>query len=288
MTFTQDIEPRWAPGMRGTGAGYRTGGLSGIGARFLNATADRKLAPVRLEPHKGKPRPVPAGPFCSATYVSIAKSCPSSCRFRDGACYVTAGFTAPLSRALDDSAHRSTGDQVIDAESALLEGAFRRAQVPQDGARGGRDLRLHIGGDVPSETALQRLAWAVDTWLYRGGGAVWTFTHRWRELRRSVWGRISVLASVETVAEANAARRLGYVPAIVVLRFPSRRAFRLEAMRDQVVPCPAETSGGRVTCVECRMCLDADALRRRGKAIGFAVHGIGAAKVRLPVMTEAM
>ena len=166
----------------------------------------------------------------------------------------------------------------------MIEAAFKRSQVPQDGARGGRDLRLHIGGDASSEKAAQRLAWAVETWRYRGGGAAWTFTHRWREIHPGAWGEISALASVESAEEAEEARRRGYVPAIVVERFPSRRAFRIRGMRDDVIPCPNETSGGAVTCVECRLCLDAPALRRRGKAIAFAVHGLGASKVRLPVV----
>jgi hypothetical protein len=282
--FEQEESRTWTPGTSGTGSSYHAGGRGKGGARLLFASADRKLSPVRLDPHRSRPRPVPIGPYCAATYSSIEATCPPSCRFRAGACYVTAGFTAQLARSLDDAARGKGGDAVADAEAALIEAAFKRAQVPQDGARGGRDLRLHVGGDAASEAAAQRLAWAVDTWRYRGGGDVWTFTHRWREIRRGAWSSISVLASVESAAEARAAQRLGYVPALVVKRFPSRRAFRVRGMRGLVVPCPNETTGGEVTCVECRLCLDADALARRGKAIAFAVHGVGASKVRLPLV----
>lgn len=280
--FEQEESRLWRPGMPGTGSAYRTGGSGGKGARLLYATADRKLAPVKLEPHRGRPRPVPVGPYCAATYVSIEATCPTSCRFRDGACYVTAGFTAQLARSLDAAARGSGGDAAVDAEAALIEAAFGRAQVPQDGARGGRDLRLHVGGDASSEEAAQRLSWAVDTWRYRGGGAAWTFTHRWREIHRGAWGEISALASVESVAEANEARRRGYVPALVVDAFPSDRAFRPSGTSLRFVPCPAETRG--TTCVECRLCLDDGALRRGGRAIAFAVHGLGRSKVHLPVL----
>lgn len=280
--FEQEESRVWTPGMSGTGSAYHAGGRGKKGARLLYASADRKLSPVRLDPHYGRPRPVPIGPYCAATYVSIKATCPESCRFRDGACYVTAGFTAQLARKLDVAARGRSGDEAVDAEASLIESAFKRAQVPQDGARGGRDLRLHIGGDASSERAAQRLAWAVDTWRYRGGGAAWTFTHRWREIHPGAWGQISTLASVETAAEATEARRRGYVPALVVESFPSRRAFSVRGMRGKVIPCPAETIG--TTCVECRLCLDAPALRRRGKAIGFSIHGLGASKVQLPVL----
>lgn len=264
--------------MHGT---YASGGLTARGARLLYASADRKLSPVELVPHAGRPRPVPVGPFCAATYVSIAATCPTSCRFRDGACYVTAGFTALMARQLDAAA--GDGEDVARAEAELLDRAFSGGRVPQDGARGGRDLRLHVGGDVPSMFALQPLTWAVDDWKLRGGGAVWTYTHRWREIPRAEWGPISVLASCETEREMHAARRRGYVPAVVVERFPSRRAFSFGGLR--VVPCPAETSAA--TCVTCRLCLDDSKLADRGLAIGFAVHGQHADKVRLPVVTEA-
>lgn len=271
------------------GGDYRAGGLIEGGARLLYASADRKLAPVELVPHAGRPRPVPAGPYCAATYVSIEATCSSSCRFKAGACYVTAGFTAPLARKLDAAARASggAGDDVLRAEADLLERAFGSGRVPQDGGRDGRrgrDLRLHVGGDASSLSGLHRLVWAVEDWQRRGGGAVWTYTHRWAEIPRAEWGPISVLASVETPRGAELARARGYVPAITLARFPGRRAFRLEGMSDETIPCPAETS--KTTCVQCRLCLDADRLRSRRKAIGFALHGGGADKVRLPVVRE--
>lgn len=42
---------------------------------------------------------------------------------------------------------------------------------------------------------------------------------------------------------------------------------------------------GKRTCVECRLCLDAPALRRGRLAIGFAIHGQQADRVHLPVVT---
>lgn len=260
-------------------------------AKLFYATRDRKLAPVYMEPYDGPGRrthrPHPAGPYCSATYVSIDATCPPTCRFKGNGCYVTEGFTGRANRLLNQAAAAQglDGDDVIAVEAALLDRAFSRngGQVPQDGARGGRDLRLHIGGDVASQDGAQRLSDARDSWVRRGGGAVWTFTHRWMDIPRSSWGEISVLASVETVAEARFAELQGYVPAIVVERFASDRSFQLEGCDTRWIPCPAETRGK--TCVECRLCLDAASLHKRGMGIAFAIHGRGADKVSLPVVS---
>ena len=257
-------------------------------AKLHYATRDRKLAPVVDGEYSGnRHRPEPAGPYCAATYVAIEPTCPSSCRFKAAGCYVKAGFTKLANQLLEEAAVGLAPDAVIHAEAALIDRAWPRGRVPQDGGRDGRrgrDLRLHIGGDTTSVSATLALAHAARRYRARGGGAVWTYTHRWNQIPRAAWGPISVLASVETVRAANLARARGYVPALVVPQFPSRRRFRLENMVDEVLPCPAET--GRRTCIECRLCLDTAGLRRRRQAIGFAVHGSEKGKVSLPVVRE--
>ncbi len=262
--------------------------------RLHYASADRKLSPVRMEPYDGPGkrthRPVPVGPYCAATYASIEATCPRSCRFKQAGCYVRAGFTRGASDLLDEGGRGMDPERVADAEVKLLDTAFgaeggRGARVPQDGARGGRDLRLHIGGDVPSTAGAQRLACAARRWRERGGGAVWTYTHRWREIPRAAFGDISALASVETPDDARRADLRGYVPVIVVPAFPSERVFEMEGLRLKVIPCPAETRGTEsVTCVTCRLCLNDRALRRRGMAIGLALHGLQREHVQLPAL----
>lgn len=257
-------------------------------ARLHFATRDRKLAPVFQAPYSGpgrrRFRPEPIGPYCSATYASIEATCPRSCRFKGAGCYVTEGFTQKANRKLDTAARGLTDLEVIEIEARLIENAFPRNgyRVPQDGARGGRDLRLHIGGDARTTAAAFRLALAALSWGRRGGGAVWTFTHAWRRVYRRAWGPISALASVESTADANRARLLGYAPAIVVPEFRSTKTFTLPGSDIRWIPCPAETRAK--TCVECRLCLDAPALHDRGMGIAFAIHGLGAKKVKLPVM----
>jgi hypothetical protein len=260
------------------------------GALLLYTSSNKKLSPIVKVPYNGPAkkafpyRPTPVAPYCCSTYVSIAATCPDSCRFKrsedgtPGGCYVDAGKTVFTIRRLDQESEQLSGDDVVVAEADLIDRAFRNG-VPRDGARGGRDLRLHVGGDTSSEGATEFLAGAAARWRLRGGGSVWTFTHRWREIAKRAWGAISVLASVEKPQEMHEARARGYAPALVVTSHVSHKAHEVEGLK--VIPCPAETR--ETTCVECRLCLDADALHRRGAVISFALHGAGSnrALVRL-------
>lgn len=126
------------------------------GAYFSGRASNRKLSPVDMvENTTYRLRPEPRAPFCSSTYVSIEATCHDSCAFKAEGCYIRSGFTAQLARRLDEGARRLRGIDVIRNEVALIDHAFpkRGHRVPQDGAHGGRDLRLHVGGDCPSEAA---------------------------------------------------------------------------------------------------------------------------------------
>lgn len=253
--------------------------LPGVTMAPLSCSA--KLSPVELVPDAagGKMRPIPQGPFCASTYVSIRSTCPDSCAFKDNGCYAQGGSSRRIMRKLDAAAQDPA--IVMAAEATLMGEAFGGiwgGRVPQDGARGGRDLRLHVGGDVHATLGAGILALAARSWLARGGGAVWTYTHRWREIPRRAWGLISVWASCETVADVRAAWTMGYRAALVHDREPhkSGRAFHLDGgtgdgVAIRVVPCPYETRG--VTCVKCRLCLDAPI--DRNVVIGFRAHGRG-------------
>lgn len=254
------------------------------GALFLPKSSNKKLSPVVNVPYHGPAsarfpfRPTPVAPFCCSTYVSIEATCPNSCKFKreadgtPGGCYVDAGKTVFTIRRLDLEGANLNGDGVVIAEADLIDRAFR-AGVPQDGARGGRDLRLHVGGDVYGSESTAFLGEAATRWRERGGGKVWTFTHCWKEIPRTAWGPdINVLASVEDTGQFHFARRMGYAPALVVSKHHSHRA-KMQ-MGVKVIPCPAETKPG-TTCVNCRLCLDSSALFQRGAGISFALHGSG-------------
>lgn len=242
-------------------------------------SSNRKLAPQRVErARSGRRRNVPVGPYVASTYVSIEATCPDSCSFKGGGCYAQE-MTGRGAR-MDRGGRWMDPLEVTRAEADAISSAFARG-VPQDGHRGGRDLRLHVSGDVSCDAGARLLSAAADAWLARGGGAVWTYTHRWREIPREAWGPIAVLASVERLADMGAALERGYAPAIVVPEFPSPRAWTHAGIR--IVPCPSEA--GDRTCATCRLCLDPKLAQRR-TAIAFALHGHGADKVRarLPVV----
>lgn len=251
------------------------GALLNSGVVFRKVSLGHKLSPIRYEPYHHRSgrtfqRPHAMAPFVSATIVSIRATCPDDCPLRDGGCYAQGGFHGPVVRALDTTT--LPGVAVIHEEAEAIRTAFPRG-VPQDGARGGRDLRLHLAGDVPSKGAARAaadLADAAASWRARGGGAVFTYTHQWHRAPRSAWGGISVLASCDHPYEVALARRRGYAAALVVASFPSERAFEIPGVPGKVVPCPAQTRGA--TCAECRLCLDRD-LVALDVTIGFAAHG---------------
>ena len=229
-----------------------------------------KLSPVRAWREGEKRRLHALPPFVAATYASIAATCSDACPFKAGGCFVPAGTTKKRAAAWDAAARGLSTEQVIAEEVRLLDAAFRGGRVPQDGGRGGRDLRLHVGGDVGSEAGARLLAGAAERWVQRDGGRVWTFTNAWRDVPKDALGHISVLASVERPEDIELARTRGYAAAIVVEAFPSSKAFSLPGTSAMVVPCPAETKG--TTCIQCRLYLNADALLDCNVAIAFAAH----------------
>lgn len=249
-------------------------------------SSNRKLAPQhQLRFDNGWRRNEPIGPFVSSTYVSIEATCPSSCSFKGAGCYVQVGPGARHAHVLDSAADGMSARDVIAAEANLIDSTFVRG-VPKDGARGGRDLRLHVGGDVSDDAGAELLGEAARRWKGRGGGRVWTYTHRWRTVARASWGPwISVLASCDTTTEVEQARARGYAAALVVPEFPrEHRVFAYPRTNWEAVPCPVE-AGAQTTCATCRLCMDDIALDRRRLVVAFAVHGPqDASRKRLAVL----
>lgn len=250
------------------------------------SSSNRKLAPQRQErARNNRIRNVPIGPYVSSTYVSIEATCPDTCNWKGNGCYAQTGLTVANVVARDRAGRRLSGLEVTRMEAERIDKTYVRG-VPQDGARGGRDLRLHVSGEASCERGAMALARAAERWQGRGGGAVWTYTHRWAEIPRRSWGPISALASIETEAQLWPALRRGYAPALVVPEFPhGDRAFDLDCVK--MIPCPAETHDR--TCAECRLCLDQD-LASRHTGIAFAFHGRHAddGKRRLRVLQGKM
>lgn len=252
-------------------------------ATFQLLSANRKLAP-QFQRHfpGGWRRNIPLGPFVASTYVSISATCPDTCTFKNNGCYEQEGASKKHSRARDDAAEGWTAFEVTQAEAAKIDLMWKHG-VPQDGARGGRDLRLHVGGDVSCSNGARLLAEAAQRYRARGGGNVWVYTHRWREIPVEAWGpAISVLASCDELSEVPEAWRSGYAVAVAVPEFPDgARAFKLG--RRTAIPCPVE-AGAKTTCATCRLCMDDLRLRGSNLVIAFQEHGNGVARRHLPIL----
>jgi hypothetical protein len=246
-------------------------------ALFVEATANPKLAPVDHVPARSRDRPVPVGPFVSTVATPIGLTCPNTCPFKSTAgrlngCYAEAGFTRFMNARMEAAAGGLSVKEIVAEVVRQVDAAFDGGPIPQDGAVGGRDLRLFTVGDVGSIEGARMVAAMATRWKQRGGGRVWAFTHWWRTIPRESWGPdISVLASVELPEDIAAAMEAGYAAAIVVPEFPSAKAFALQGTSVRVIPCRYETDG--ITCAECGLCMDDQMLLTKNFAIGFEVHG---------------
>lgn len=215
----------------------------------------------------------------AATTHAAQISCPDICVFKDGGgCYAESGsqgkfVTAPLNQAAVE--FDATELDVALAEAAAID-ALEVAP--------GRPMRLHTVGDCSSDETARIVSGAAQRYTQRGGGPVWTYCHSWRDVARSSWGTVSVLASCETAEDVAAAHARGYATAIVVEEFESDRRHKIEGWPSHTppgsaldaLPCPSMTRG--VHCSDCRLCFDDAGLLERGYSIAFEVHGVPFAK----------
>jgi hypothetical protein len=235
-------------------------------AKFVADSANRKIS---SKEHK-----------VSTTYTSIEASCPTTCELRkDKSCYAMGGPIAIHLKALDKNAKYHTPDSVAVQEAQLIEASFNGGDIPQDGAKGGRDLRIHGFGDARTKRAAKRLGKAATNWRSRKGGSVWTYTHAWKNVSRELWGKdISILASVDNKDEIELAKKQGYATCTVVPEFKNGAKI-WEENGIKYLPCPAQVNK-EVTCVKCRLCFRDEFLSKNNFTITFAAHGSGTSKIK--------
>lgn len=209
-----------------------------------------------------------------STTMASQASCDPTCPFRKSGCYAESGpqgiHTARLNKAEADH----SPEAIAKAEAEAI-----------DGLSGQRDLRLHVVGDCSTTATARIVAEAAERHTAKAGKSVWTYTHSWRTVERKAWGKVSVLASVETVDDARKAMARGFAAAMVVESFGTTKAAPLA---DDVkgIPCPAQTRDD-VTCQRCQLCWKDGALLDRRAVILFAAHGSGQKKIRRALAGEA-
>lgn len=199
-------------------------------------------------------------------WVGLTKeACRESCRGcpmaprdvgGDGSCYSHSGSPA--------IAHASIRKAAASGKARDLTSALRSA------SRSARMVRLSAIGDM-GRMAREHADAIVGT-IKAAGLAVVGYTHHWREAQPAESWRGRLMASVQSLAEADEALAQGWRAAAVVA--PDHPARSRTPGGATVVVCPAqiaEAAGRKVTCNTCRLC-DAS---RPGPVIAFREHGNG-------------
>lgn len=193
----------------------------------------------------------------SATYAGEA-SCPTTCPLRNKGCYGKYGLASLAWRRLA-------------SDSTPL--AIAKSEAEQIRLLSGKNnLRIHVLGDSKTNAIAKIIAQAASEYMAKFGKLAYTYTHAWRKVKRSSWGKVSVLASCENTRDVKLARSQGYATAIVVDSFKSEAAYVVDDVK--IVPCPQQT-GRAKTCNDCKLCMNDQKLRDINITIGFQAHGNG-------------
>ena len=211
----------------------------------------------------------------AATYAPTERTC-VDCPLKENGCYHRTGYyTRPIDQRLNSAAstQKASIARIATAEARAIDGLLTSGRVQ------GRPLRIHVGGDCPTDEAAVIVSAAARRFTERVQGPAYTYTHAWRRVERESWEGVSVLASIENTADGKEALARGYAPAVVVAKFDGDRAFERNGVT--WIPCPSQTRD--VSCVDCGLCMQADKLRDRNSGIAFEAHGTGAKKARAAI-----
>lgn len=205
------------------------------------------------------------------TYVSIEKTCPNSCPMKkDRTCYASIGFVGIHEKRSTKYSKKLT--------PYMLAGQEAKKIIKNSNTKS-KFLRLHVSGDSITKKGTELIADACELWINKTKGKVWSYTHAWEKVSRSKWGKVSILASVDTIDQANKAFELKYTPAIIVPKFESKKAFYLKGSDIKWIPCPAQTHE-EISCTDCKLCLNSDKLLSLKCGIAFEAHGVTKEKIK--------
>lgn len=189
-------------------------------------------------------------------YLPIDPVCPVVCPYRKGGCYAQRGRVGIIVRRLERECAGMDPCAIAENAASLIRDAARLL------VGAGIPLRLFVSGDAHCERCASVIARAAEEYMLHVNALAYGYTRNWRNVPRSTWGRVSVLASVSTDAEETWARARGYVPARLFVSSDEARARRF-------VVCPEQTTGGRVRCADCLLCAKDEFLRARCAGIAF-------------------
>lgn len=171
----------------------------------------------------------------------------------NGACYSHSGSPAIAASSIRKAAARGADRSL----TAALKNAARSARMV-------RYTAIGDGGRVAPGVAD-----SITSTVRAAGLQLVGYTHHWRDALVAADWRGRLMASVDTLADADAALAAGWRAAAVVPADQPARGTTPGGAR--YVVCPAQTSDGRVTCNDCRLCDGSKA----GPVIAFREHGNG-------------
>lgn len=204
----------------------------------------------------------------AVTTATLASCGP--CPLRDAGCYAQQGPLGWMVKRMNDHATATAATPVeIARDEAQAIGTLKS----------GLPLRLHVAGDCQTDEAASIVSQAAERYSRRHRAPAWTYTHAWRQVSRSSWGQVSVLASCETPEHVDQAREAGYAAALVVEAYPNGRKSWKLANGSTAIPCP-QTTDAAASCADCRLCWNDQALRGRNAVIAFEAHGAQSKKVK--------
>lgn len=194
--------------------------------------------------------------WVGASMAEARESCAGCPLLADGRCYSWSGATQLAAGSARKNAARQPHRYTMAAALAQRVASARMVRVTGLGdiGRSGREL-----ADSIVETAA------------RAGLAVVGYSHHWREEGVAHAWRGRLMASTETLADADRAVREGWRASVVVPADHPRLSRTPEGR--PVVVCPEQVAG-RVTCNDCRLC-DAS---RSGPIVAFREHGNGSTR----------
>lgn len=189
-----------------------------------------------------------------ATREEGRKSC-AGCPLLDAGCYAHSGAVAMGADSVRRAA-RHGADKSLDT---ALHGRHKSARM----------VRLTGIGDIgrAGKATADRIVGKIRAVGLQAVG----YTHFWRESSVADAWRGRLMASVETLQDADRALSEGWRAAVVVPE-DTPRTFTTPAGNRGIV-CPAQIRD-TVTCNDCRLCDGS----KRGPVIGFRAHGNQAAQ----------
>lgn len=203
----------------------------------------------------------------AATYLPIEYTCPSTCPHKNNGCYAQMGYVGYQVSRLERVTEGQKYYDIIRKEAQ---------EIVKNGPRAnGRTLRLHVSGDVRTNATALLLGKAATKW----DGQVYSYTHSWRQIKRSSWKNISILASCENIKQAKEAWKHGYAASIIVAKHEQDKAYMMDDMK--IIPCPQQTRD--ITCENCGLCMKDKMLHQQKAVIAFAAHGVAKKKVILTI-----